>query len=266
MRGVVGVLIVTTAVVLLVTASQPIPFGSAASDSMAPTIERGETFLALPPAVVGGVDVGDIGVFRGADGWTVHRIVEISDGAAVTKGDANVITDQQAGSPPVPIGSIEGVVPEYADRPLSTGVSPRPLSRWQLGLIGGLLVGFVLFYDLDHSPLSPPQLALLAGGVVILAWILDSGGEAGVATVIANQGPIPTMVLSGSSPSASILWPTQELSQPAADAITLPGVAPPSLVETALGYDARVGVGVVALFTGAVTGGFVAMIGWWIGP
>ena len=79
------------------------------SDSMTPTINRGDLFLVNPFAR--NFDVGDIIVFHRRDGWTVHRIFAVTDEGYITKGDNNVATDQQEGVyPPVQESDVAGKV------------------------------------------------------------------------------------------------------------------------------------------------------------
>ncbi len=81
------------------------PVSYADSGSMAPALSPGDGFLAVPAAVAGPPEVGDVVVYRseGVDpgGLVVHRVVDRTSGGYVTRGDANPITDQQAGEPPV---------------------------------------------------------------------------------------------------------------------------------------------------------------------
>lgn len=84
---------------------QPVLVSFVTSDSMSPTLEAGDGFVAVPQAVSGDVSEGDVVVFEaeevGGGGLTTHRVVGETDGGYVTKGDANPFTDQDGGEPPV---------------------------------------------------------------------------------------------------------------------------------------------------------------------
>ena len=77
---------------------RPVFLSYAYSDSMTPTISRGDLFLMNPFSR--NFDVGDIIVFHRRDGWTVHRIFAVTEKGYITKGDHNVATDQQEGKYP----------------------------------------------------------------------------------------------------------------------------------------------------------------------
>ncbi|WP_456420706.1 signal peptidase I [Thermococcus sp.] len=96
---------------------RPVFLSYAYSESMTPTIDKGDLFLINPLAR--NYDVGDIIVFHRKDGWTVHRIFALTDEGFITKGDNNVATDQQDGKYlPVRKGSIAGKVISVFGKPL----------------------------------------------------------------------------------------------------------------------------------------------------
>jgi signal peptidase len=68
-------------------------------------MEPGDGFVAVPSAVAGPVDEGDVVVFRAEQiqggGLTTHRIVGETPRGYVTRGDANPFTDQDGDEPPV---------------------------------------------------------------------------------------------------------------------------------------------------------------------
>jgi signal peptidase len=81
---------------------QPVLVAFVETGSMAPTLEPGDGFVAVPTPLAGSVDEGDVVTFRGRDGrLTTHRVVGETDDGFVTRGDANAFTDQQAGDRPV---------------------------------------------------------------------------------------------------------------------------------------------------------------------
>lgn len=84
---------------------QPVLLGFVETGSMAPTLSPGDGFIAVPEFVMGPVEEGDVVVFRAetlhGGGLTTHRVVGETDGGYITKGDANPVTDQDSGEPPV---------------------------------------------------------------------------------------------------------------------------------------------------------------------
>ncbi|WP_436924050.1 signal peptidase I [Halosimplex amylolyticum] len=103
-----GELLVAAAVVALVVGAvlgQPVLFGFVETGSMAPTLNPGDGFVAVPTAVAGDVQEGDVVVFRAQNlqggGLTTHRVVGETDAGYITKGDANPFTDQDGVEPAV---------------------------------------------------------------------------------------------------------------------------------------------------------------------
>ena len=89
---------------------QPVLLGYVTTDSMDPTIEPGDGFVAVPAFLMGQPEPGDVVVFQARElhdgGLTTHRIVEETENGYVTKGDGNPFTDQDADEPPVTDGQI----------------------------------------------------------------------------------------------------------------------------------------------------------------
>jgi signal peptidase len=92
---------------------QPVLLGYVETGSMAPTLEAGDGFVALPTAVAGPVEEGDVVVYEARQlnggGLTTHRVVGQTENGFVTKGDANPFTDQDGTEPPVTRGQIRAV-------------------------------------------------------------------------------------------------------------------------------------------------------------
>ena len=90
------------------------PLGFVETSSMEPTLEAGDGFVAIPYALVGSVEVGDVVVFRAEEiqggGLTTHRVVGESERGYITKGDANPVTDQDSGEPPVKSEQIAAIL------------------------------------------------------------------------------------------------------------------------------------------------------------
>ncbi|RNJ27109.1 S24/S26 family peptidase [Halosegnis longus] len=95
---------------------QPILLGFVETGSMSPTLEPGDGFVAIPAAVAGPIEQGDVVTFRattvGGGGLTTHRVVDIQNGQYTTKGDANPFVDQASGEPPVTRARIVAVAPK----------------------------------------------------------------------------------------------------------------------------------------------------------
>ncbi|MXR20107.1 signal peptidase I [Halobacterium bonnevillei] len=103
----VEALVVVAVVALLVgqVLGTPVLLGYVETGSMEPTMNPGDGFVAVPSALAGGVQEGDVVVFRAEEiqggGLTTHRVVDVTDRGYVTRGDANPFTDQDGGEPPV---------------------------------------------------------------------------------------------------------------------------------------------------------------------
>lgn len=103
---VVGATVVVLVCFLLVgTLGQIAPISYVNSASMSPTLATGDGFVAVPTSVADRPEPGDVIVYRSetieAGGLVTHRIVGETEDGFVTRGDANPVTDQQAGEPPV---------------------------------------------------------------------------------------------------------------------------------------------------------------------
>ena len=84
---------------------QPVGLSYVETDSMSPTIETGDGFVAIPTAVDDSIQPGDVIVFQAEElhggGLTTHRVVDQTDRGYITQGDANPFTDQDSDEPPV---------------------------------------------------------------------------------------------------------------------------------------------------------------------
>ena len=144
-------IIFTVIVILFLTGSlagfllnRPVFLSYAYSESMTPTIDKGDLFFVNPLAR--NYDVGDIIVFHRKDGWTVHRIFAVTEDGFITKGDNNVATDQQDGKyPPVKREDIAGKVVSVLEHPLvirggGDFIESTKAKLSNVYVIGGLLV------------------------------------------------------------------------------------------------------------------------------
>lgn len=108
-----AVVLVAVSLVVGNLLGQPILLSYVETGSMAPTMEPGDGFVAVPPAIAGEVGTGDVVTFQAQEinggGLTTHRIVEETDRGYITRGDANPFPDQDDDEPPVRSEQIEAV-------------------------------------------------------------------------------------------------------------------------------------------------------------
>lgn len=99
------VIVAVLALVVGQITGTPMLLGYVETGSMAPTMEPGDGFIAVPAAIAGAVDDGDVVTFEAEElqggGLTTHRIVGETDRGYITRGDANPFTDQDGDEPPV---------------------------------------------------------------------------------------------------------------------------------------------------------------------
>ncbi|MFB6140276.1 MAG: signal peptidase I [Halosimplex sp.] len=109
--GALGTLLEVAAVLFLVAMvagqllGQPVLLGYVETGSMQPTLDPGDGFVAVPAALAGPVERGDVITFRAEElhggGLTTHRVVEVTDRGYITRGDNNPFPDQDGDEPPV---------------------------------------------------------------------------------------------------------------------------------------------------------------------
>ena len=114
---------VTALLVVLVVAmlvgqqlGQPIVLGFVLTGSMnaePAEMAPGDGFIAVPPAIAGDVEEGDVVTFEARElqggGLTTHRVVGETDEGYITRGDANPFTDQDGPEPPIQESQIVAV-------------------------------------------------------------------------------------------------------------------------------------------------------------
>ncbi|NHX36597.1 MULTISPECIES: signal peptidase I [Halolamina] len=105
-----AVVLVVASLLLGQVLGTPVLLGYVETGSMEPTLEPGDGFVAVPAAVAGDVEEGDVIVFRAEElqggGLTTHRVVGETERGYITRGDANPFTDQDGDEPPVKEGQI----------------------------------------------------------------------------------------------------------------------------------------------------------------
>ena len=111
------VLVAVVAVMLLgQQLGQPILLGFVVTGSMnadPANMAPGDGFVAVPPAIAGDVEEGDVVTFDAQElqggGLTTHRVVGETEEGYITRGDANPFTDQDGPEPPVQESQIVAV-------------------------------------------------------------------------------------------------------------------------------------------------------------
>jgi signal peptidase len=142
---------------------------------MAPTMEPGDGFVAVPAQVAGPVGEGDVVVFEAQEldggGLTTHRVVDETDRGYVTRGDANPFTDQAGGEPPVKEAQVVAValqvnggvvvVPNLGTAVEATNGAVQAAQRFLAATLG------------SRSLLGTQGLAYLVLALSALAYVLD---------------------------------------------------------------------------------------------
>ena len=128
----------------------PVLLSFVETGSMEPTIDAGDGFVAIPTAVAGPVEEGDVVTFEAEDlhggGLTTHRVVGETEGGYVTRGDNNVATDQDGSEPPVTDGQIVAkalqingevvVIPAFGTAVMGLQAGVEAFQLWLARLLG----------------------------------------------------------------------------------------------------------------------------------
>jgi signal peptidase len=233
-RGLVMTAVVGAVLLIVITGpllGQPAGLAFVETDSMSPTLEPGDGFVAVPGPLAGDVEEGDVVTFRSRTDdsrLTTHRVVGETEGGFVTRGDANPFTDQQGGEPPVTrdrvvavalqiggsvvvipglgdlVGASQGVVAALGGL-LGLGGTPQQLATALLAATGAAFVLDELLAREGRDDRRSRQRTagydatkLLVAGVALvlvaatLAMVLSSG-----ATVIAYDSVEPSAAADG---------------------------------------------------------------------
>lgn len=149
----------------------PVLLSYVESDSMEPTLDEGDGFVAVPEPLAGDVGMGDVVVFdaeriEGGE-LTTHRIVDEREGGYVTQGDGNLVADQSGGEPLVTDGQVKAValsvdgtvvtIPHLGSAVGAVGVAFDRVERTVAGWLGAPRLG-------------SQQLAYLLFGLGLLAF------------------------------------------------------------------------------------------------
>lgn len=99
------VLLVVGSLLLGQLLGQPVFLSYVETGSMRPQLQPGDGFIAIPMAIAGPIEEGDVITFDAEnlnDGNLVtHRVIGETEQGFITKGDANPVTDQDGNEPPV---------------------------------------------------------------------------------------------------------------------------------------------------------------------
>lgn len=129
---------------------QPMGLSYVETGSMEPQLQPGDGFIAIPMAVAGPAEPGDVVVFDAVelnDGNLVtHRVVGESEAGYITRGDANPVTDQDGSEPPVQEGQIKAkalqiggeivVIPRLGAVVIGIGSAVQSVQQTLAGLLG----------------------------------------------------------------------------------------------------------------------------------
>lgn len=154
---------------------QPVLLSYVETGSMEPTMEPGDGFIAVPAAIAGEPDEGDVVTFEAEElnggGLTTHRIVGETPQGYVTRGDANPFTDQDGDEPPVKrpqivahalqIGGNVVVIPGLGTGVVAVREGFTGAQRWIAVTLG------------DRSLLGTQGLTYLVLGVSLLGYLAD---------------------------------------------------------------------------------------------
>lgn len=79
-------------------------------NSMEPALQTGDVVIVIKRISIRDISVGDVVVYRRGGALIIHRVVAVSDGILITKGDNNPLVD-----PPVSFENVIGKVLEIGN-------------------------------------------------------------------------------------------------------------------------------------------------------
>lgn len=175
--------VVVASLLLGAVLGQPILLSYVETGSMEPTIDTGDGFVAIPAAVAGDVQEGDVIVYEAEElqggGLTTHRVVGETEAGYITQGDANPFTDQDGPEPPV---TDEQIVAEALQ--IGGSVVTIPALGIAIGAIQEGVLGFqsafaqtVGFGDSLDRQGSGVLLFAVGFALFALTFLLDSGAK-----------------------------------------------------------------------------------------
>jgi len=169
------VLVCVLALVVGQVLGQPILLSYVTSESMEPTIETGDGFVAVPAAVAGPVEAGDVVIFEAEQiqggGLTTHRIVGETDQGFITRGDNNLFTDQDSGEPPVKREQIVAVAWQPGSDPIVIPYLGTVVEGVQ-GVLETLQLRLAQLFG-SRALLGTQGIAYLIFGLTVVLYALD---------------------------------------------------------------------------------------------
>ncbi|WP_435185968.1 signal peptidase I [Halobellus sp. EA9] len=167
-------------------AGQPVLLGYVETGSMAPTMNPGDGFVAVPMAVAGPIESGDVVTFQAEElhggGLTTHRIVRETEEGYITRGDANPFTDQAGAEPPVDREQIVAQALEFNGQVIvlrNLGVAVVTVQEFATGAMAATGIGALLGGGGSAQSLVWVGVAIIAVGFVVDAVTSDrsTGGR-----------------------------------------------------------------------------------------
>jgi signal peptidase len=164
---------------------QPLGLGFVVTGSMAPTLEPGDGFVAVPTPLAGDIEEGDVVTFRAEEiqggGLTTHRVVGETNRGYITRGDANPFTDQDGGEPPVRESDVVAVALQF-DGSVLTIPALGTVVQFLQGIFGGavaLLAGIPILGTVAQQGVGSVMITI---GVVVIGLsyvgdLVSRGGD-----------------------------------------------------------------------------------------
>lgn len=153
-------------------AGQPVLLSFVETGSMAPTMQPGDGFIAIPAMLTGPPERGDVVTFEAQEldggGLTTHRVVGETDAGYITQGDANPTTDQDGPEPPVTRDQIKAEALQIGD---TLVVIPKIglLALFVRGSVSGLQQFLATTFG-TRAFLGPQGLAYIFAAFGLLAY------------------------------------------------------------------------------------------------
>ncbi len=172
--GTALLVVIALALILGQLLGQPILLSYVETGSMQPTLDPGDGFVAVPAALAGPAEEGDVVTFQAEElhdgGLTTHRIVGETDRGYITRGDGNTFTDQDGSEPPVKETQIVAhalqingqvvAIPHLGDVITGIGIALQTAQRTLASLLG------------THALLGTQGLAYLLFGASLVYYIV----------------------------------------------------------------------------------------------
>lgn len=159
---------------------QPVLLAYVETGSMEPTLEAGDGFVAVPAALAGDVEQGDVITFKAEElhggAPTTHRVVDVQKNGYITQGDANLFTDQSRNEPAVTDGQVLAVALQVNGEVVRIPHLGTGVMALQSGIqtIEGAIAGIFGWQRLGSTELT---YLLFGGGVILFGASLLAGED-----------------------------------------------------------------------------------------